>query len=75
MSYEINDNRYITLKTVSAWDVFDKKKVTIDSGTEIDSVWASAIMVNDTERASFHGLTQQQCLDKKVELGYIKLKV
>jgi len=75
MSYEVNNNRYITLKTVSAWDVFDRKKATIDKGTEIDSVWASAIIVSDTERASFHALTQQQCLDKKVELGYIKLKV
>jgi len=73
MAYEFNSTRYIATRALKARDVFNQKIYNIDQGTELNSVWASAILVEDADRESFDGLTQQACLDKKIELGYIKV--
>ena len=75
MGYEINNNTYTTTKRLQAYNVFTKKINNIDKGTEIDSVWASFIIVKNDEREAFKSLTPQQGIDKRVELGYITLKV
>ena len=72
MSYEINDKRYNTLKECKARDVFNGDNLYIDKGTEIDSVLAFWILVKASEHVEFEGLTPEECLDKKVELGYIE---
>lgn len=73
MAYEYNDNRYTTLKRTIARDIFEHEDIIIDSGTDIDSVLAHWIIVEAADNEEFQGLTVEQCLDKKIELGYIEL--
>ena len=73
MAYEINSTIYTTTRALKARDVFTKKIYSIDKDTQLNSVWASAIIVEEADRVSFDGLTQQACLARKVELGYITI--
>lgn len=75
MAYEINDNRYKAEKRLEARDIFSKERLTIDSGTEIDSVLTSWIIVKESEYELFQGLDKQQTIDMMVELGYVSLIV
>lgn len=75
MSYEINDNRYKAEKRLEAVDVFNRDQLVIDSETEIDSVLASWVIVDESDRELFQGLTIQESIDLKVELGYISLVI
>ena len=62
------------VSSTEAREIFEKKKYNIDKGTDIDSVWAFQIIVKTDEEAGFHGLTPQECIDRKITLGYIELK-
>lgn len=75
MAYEINGNTYTTLKRCEAWEEFEKRKYIIDRATDIDSIWANRIIVKEGEEIQFHNKTQQECIDLKITLGYIELKV
>ena len=76
MSYGINDNTYTTRKRVSFHDPFRRRTGgIIPEGTDIDSVHASLINVRPEHFKSFEGLTPQEGIDKRIELGYIELKV
>lgn len=75
MAYGYNENIYTTLKKVEVMDVFDGERLYIDAGTDIDSSLAHWLIVDADERESFEGLTPNECIDKKIELGYIELKV
>lgn len=74
MGYEINSNIYIAAKRLEARDVFDQEIYIVDAGTELDSIWASWIIVDEEDRVAFDSLTPQECLNKKVELGYLTVK-
>jgi len=73
MSYEINSTTYKATRELKAVDIFSgrREEYTIEKDTEMDSVWAFAVIVEEEDRATFKSLSQQECLDKKVELGYL----
>jgi hypothetical protein len=71
MPYEINDKRYTVTRYSKAKDIFNNKILLIDKDTEIDSVRASWIIVDDIDNILFQGLTPEQALDMKVLLNYL----
>lgn len=73
MGYGINDNTYTTLKAVETYDIFNRETSKFDKGTSLDSVHAFGIIVKEYERVGFQSLTPQECIDKKIALGYISL--
>lgn len=75
MDYEINSNTYTTTQCVEVHDTFNRENRPILAGVDIDSVLASWIIVKEIERPLFKSLTQQEGIDKKIELGYIILKI
>ena len=75
MSYEINSNTYNTQRAVQTYDIFNKDKISIGKGTEIDSVLTFQIIVDEADQVDFKSLSPEQCLAKKVELGYVELVV
>ena len=75
MAYEINDNKYRTLQRAEQIDIFNSDRWVVEAGTEIGSTAAFEILVTEAEYGQFKSLTPAECIDKKIELGYIELVI